>query len=81
MGGSGYYLGMDEILSWMEKDYVYLLFGDCILFKEWVEVGKLDLNKKVIEWKEEIFVKLFKVVFFLELDVEFCSVFKIYLLL
>lgn len=54
MGGPGHYLGTDETLSRMEKDYVYPAIGDRTSPKEWVEKDKPDLNKAAIKRKEEI---------------------------
>ena len=46
LGGPGHYLGTDETLSRMEKDYVYPSLGDRTSPKEWDELGKPDLNTK-----------------------------------
>lgn len=54
LGGPGHYLGTSETLSRMQSDYVYPSLGDRTSPKEWVEVGKPDLNKKATERKEEI---------------------------
>ena len=79
LGGPGHYLGTDETLSRMEKDYVYPSLGDRTSPKEWVEVGKPDLNKKAIERKEEILAKPSKAAFAPELEAELRSAFKIHL--
>ncbi|WP_127111867.1 trimethylamine methyltransferase family protein [Shimia sediminis] len=57
LGGPGHYLGTSETLSRMQSDYVYPSLGDRTSPKEWVEVGKPDLNKKATERKEEILSK------------------------
>lgn len=57
LGGPGHYLGTDETLSRMEKDYVYPSLGDRTSPKEWAEIGKPDLNKAAIKRKEEILSK------------------------
>ncbi|SHJ23264.1 trimethylamine---corrinoid protein Co-methyltransferase [Shimia gijangensis] len=54
MGGPGHYLGTGQTLARMQADYVYPALGDRTSPKEWVEVGKPELNQKAIARKEEI---------------------------
>ena len=79
LGGPGHYLGTDETLSRMEKDYVYPTIGDRTSPKEWAEIGKPDLNQQAIKRKEEILSKPSKAAFDQELDDQIRDAFKIYL--
>jgi trimethylamine--corrinoid protein Co-methyltransferase len=79
LGGPGHYLGTDETLSRMEKDYVYPSLGDRTSPKEWAEIGKPDLNKKAIERKEEILSKPSKAAFGPALDMALRDAFNIHL--
>ena len=54
LGGPGHYLGHDQTLSRMQRDYIYPALGDRSSPKEWVERGKPDLITRAIERKEEI---------------------------
>ncbi|MEM6308756.1 MAG: trimethylamine methyltransferase family protein [Pseudomonadota bacterium] len=54
LGGPGHYLGTDQTLARMQKDYVYPVFGDRTSPKEWVEMEKPDLIEKATKRKEEI---------------------------
>lgn len=57
LGGPGHYLGTSQTLARMQSDYVYPSVGDRTSPKQWVEVGKPDLNQKAIARKEEILSK------------------------
>ncbi len=52
--GPGHYLGTDQTLSRMQKDYVYPVLGDRTSPKEWAELEKPDLIQKAIARKEQI---------------------------
>jgi trimethylamine--corrinoid protein Co-methyltransferase len=54
MGGPGHYLGTDQTLARMQRDYVYPNFGDRTSPKEWVENEKPDLIANAIARKEAI---------------------------
>ena len=79
LGGPGHYLGTGETLSRMQSDYVYPALGDRTSPKEWVEVGKPDLNKKATERKEEILSQPSKAKFDPILDKALRNRFKIHL--
>ncbi|MEM6479788.1 MAG: trimethylamine methyltransferase family protein [Pseudomonadota bacterium] len=48
-GGVGHYLGAEQTLSRMQKDFVYPDLGDRTSPKEWAENGKPDLLEKAKE--------------------------------
>jgi trimethylamine--corrinoid protein Co-methyltransferase len=54
LNGPGHYLGTDQTLGRMEKDYVYPTLGDRTSPKEWVEKDKPDLIENAIKLKNEI---------------------------
>jgi trimethylamine--corrinoid protein Co-methyltransferase len=54
LDGTGHYLGTDQTLERMEKDYVYPTLGDRTSPKEWVENDKPDLIQNAIARKEQI---------------------------
>ncbi len=54
LGGPGHYLGTDQTLNRMQKDYVYPALGDRTSPKEWAEIGKPDLIEKAVARKEDI---------------------------
>ncbi len=54
MGGPGHYLGTEQTLSRMQKDYVYPSYGDRMSPKEWAEKDKPDLVDKARAKKEQI---------------------------
>ena len=52
--GVGHYLGTEQTLGLMERNYVYPRFGDRTSPKEWAEKEKPDLVAKATARKEEI---------------------------
>ncbi|WP_146345550.1 trimethylamine methyltransferase family protein [Falsiphaeobacter marinintestinus] len=54
IGGPGHYLGTDQTLSRMQRDYVYPALGDRTSPKEWDEKGKPDLIENATARKESI---------------------------
>ncbi len=54
LGGPGHYLGSEQTLHLMQRDYVYPKIADRLSPKEWAEVGKPDLVQNAIKRKNEI---------------------------
>jgi trimethylamine--corrinoid protein Co-methyltransferase len=54
MEGPGHYLGHDQTLSLMQKEYVYPLLGNRMSPKEWNEAGKPDIVARAAAKKKEI---------------------------
>jgi trimethylamine---corrinoid protein Co-methyltransferase len=54
VGGPGHYLGHDQTLSLMQKEYVYPLLGNRMSPKEWNEAGRPDILEKATAKKREI---------------------------
>lgn len=54
IGGPGHYLGTEQTLSRMQKDYVYPTLGDRTSPKEWAEKDKPDLIDNAVARKEQI---------------------------
>jgi trimethylamine---corrinoid protein Co-methyltransferase len=52
--GPGHYLGSDQTLTLMQKDYVYPLVGNRMSPKEWNEAGKPDIVERASAKKREI---------------------------
>ncbi len=52
--GPGHYLGSDQTLTLMQKDYVYPLLGNRMSPKEWNEAGKPDIVERAAARKREI---------------------------
>ena len=52
--GPGHYLGSDQTLGMMQTEYYYPDMSDRSSPKEWLELGKPDLIKRVIAKKHEI---------------------------
>lgn len=52
--GPGHYLGSDQTLNLMQKDYVYPSLGNRMSPKEWLEAGKPDIVKRAAARKREI---------------------------
>lgn len=52
--GPGHYLGSEQTLSLMQRDYVYPAVGDRMSPKEWVEKGRPDLIEKASEMRRRI---------------------------
>jgi trimethylamine---corrinoid protein Co-methyltransferase len=54
LDGPGHYLGSDQTLALMQKDYVYPAIGNRMSPKEWNEAGKPDLVQRAAARKREI---------------------------
>ena len=54
LDGPGHYLGHEQTLSLMQKEYIYPDLADRKSPKEWIECDKPDLLKKAIEKKKNI---------------------------
>jgi trimethylamine--corrinoid protein Co-methyltransferase len=54
MDGPGHYLGSNQTLSLMQKDYVYPHMANRMSPKEWIEAGKPDIVEKAAARKREI---------------------------
>src|SRR5438477_3889874 len=52
--GPGHYLGHDQTLSLMQKEYVYPLLGNRMSPKEWNEAGRPDIIARATAKKREI---------------------------
>jgi trimethylamine---corrinoid protein Co-methyltransferase len=52
--GPGHFLGSDQTLALMQKDYVYPTLGNRMSPKEWIEAGKPDIVKRATAKKREI---------------------------
>ncbi|MFY0595980.1 MAG: trimethylamine methyltransferase family protein [Cognatishimia sp.] len=79
IGGPGHYLGTDETLSRMQKDFVYPNLASRSSPKEWEERSKPDLVQKAIARKEEILSKPASARFDPQLDKELREMFAIHL--
>ncbi|KUP90919.1 trimethylamine methyltransferase family protein [Tritonibacter horizontis] len=79
LGGPGHYLGTNQTLSRMQRDYVYPTLGDRTSPKEWVEKGKPDLLAKATARKELILSQRSSARFTPELDAELRQKFNIHL--
>ncbi len=54
LSGPGHYLGSDQTLTLMQKDYVYPALGNRMSPKEWNEAGKPDIVERATARKREI---------------------------
>jgi trimethylamine--corrinoid protein Co-methyltransferase len=54
MEGPGHYLGHDQTLSLMQREYIYPLLGNRMSPKEWYEAGKPDIVERATAKKREI---------------------------
>ena len=52
--GPGHYLGSEQTLALMQKEYVYPLVANRMSPKEWVEAGRPDLLETATRRKNEI---------------------------
>jgi trimethylamine---corrinoid protein Co-methyltransferase len=52
--GPGHYLGSDQTLNLMQRDYVYPAISNRMSPKEWVEAGKPDIVQRAAARKREI---------------------------
>jgi trimethylamine--corrinoid protein Co-methyltransferase len=57
--GPGHYLGHEQTLSLMQKEYVYPLLGNRMSPKEWSEAGKPDIVERATAKKREILASYF----------------------
>ena len=54
INGPGHYLGSEQTLNLMQKDYVYPAIGNRMSPKEWAEAGKPDIVERAAARKREI---------------------------
>jgi trimethylamine---corrinoid protein Co-methyltransferase len=54
LDGPGHYLGSNQTLTLMQKDYVYPHMANRMSPKEWAEAGKPDIVEKAAARKREI---------------------------
>ena len=54
LNGPGHYLGSEQTLTLMQKDYVYPAIGNRMSPKEWAEAGKPDIVERAAARKREI---------------------------
>jgi trimethylamine---corrinoid protein Co-methyltransferase len=54
LDGPGHYLGSDQTLTLMQRDYVYPQLGNRMSPKEWNEAGKPDIVERAVARKREI---------------------------
>jgi trimethylamine---corrinoid protein Co-methyltransferase len=52
--GPGHYLGHDQTLTLMQREYIYPLLGNRMSPKEWNEAGKPDIVERASAKKKEI---------------------------
>lgn len=57
--GPGHYLGSDQTLQLMQRDYVYPEVGDRMSPKEWVEKGRPTMLDRAIRRREDILANHF----------------------
>lgn len=79
IGGPGHYLGTEQTLSRMQKDYVYPTLGDRTSPKEWAEKDKPDLIENAIARKEQILAQTSSARFDHAMDEALRARFKIHL--
>jgi len=54
IGGPGHYLGSDQTLALMQRDYIYPAIGDRTSPNMWAEQGRTDIVDKAIVKVREI---------------------------
>jgi len=54
LDGPGHYLGHDQTLTLMQKEYVYPALGNRMSPKEWIEAGRPDIVARATARKREI---------------------------
>ena len=54
LNGPGHYLGSNQTLNLMQKEYVYPAIANRMSPKEWIEAGKPDLVERAAIRKREI---------------------------
>ena len=59
MEGPGHYLGHDQTLALMQREYVYPALGNRMSPKEWNEAGKPDIVERATAKKKEILSSYF----------------------
>ena len=59
LDGPGHYLGHEQTLELMQREYVYPRIADRTSPKEWVELGSKDLLERAIEEKQRILSSVF----------------------
>ena len=79
IGGPGHYLGTNQTLSRMQRDYVYPNLGDRTSPKEWAEKGKPGLRERAIAKKETILAEPSAAMFDPATDLEIRKRFNIHL--
>ena len=79
LGGPGHYLGSDDTLRRMQRDYVYPSLGNRASPKEWVEQGQPILVNKATERKLSILSKPSSARFTPDVDAAIRSRFNIHL--
>ncbi|WP_299789589.1 trimethylamine methyltransferase family protein [uncultured Marivita sp.] len=79
LGGPGHYLGSDDTLRRMQRDYVYPSLGNRASPKEWVEQGQPILVNKATERKLSILSKPSSARFAPDVDAAIRSRFNIHL--
>lgn len=79
IGGPGHYLGTDETLSRMQKDFVYPAIASRTSPKEWEEQGKPELLEAATARKEKILSEPSAAAFAPDLDAELRGMFTIHL--
>jgi trimethylamine--corrinoid protein Co-methyltransferase len=79
LNGPGHYLGTDQTLGRMQKDYVYPTLGDRTSPKEWAELDKPDLLVKATAKKEAILASTPPAAFDPEVDAAIRAAFNIHL--
>jgi trimethylamine--corrinoid protein Co-methyltransferase len=57
--GPGHYLGHDQTLTLMQKEYIYPALGNRMSPKEWNEAGKPDIVERATAKKREILASYF----------------------
>ncbi|CUH81796.1 trimethylamine:corrinoid methyltransferase [Tritonibacter multivorans] len=79
LSGTGHYLGTEQTLARMQKDFVYPTLGSRSSPKEWEEKGKQELLPKARALKEELLAKRSPARFPADLDAQLRAKFNIHL--
>ena len=79
LSGTGHYLGTEQTLARMQKDFVYPTLGSRTSPKEWEEKGKQELLPKARALKEELLSKRSPARFAPDLDAALRRQFNIHL--
>lgn len=59
MGGPGHYLGHDQTLELMQREYLYPDLANRLSPKEWAEIGKPDIVQLAVERKKRVLAEFF----------------------